>query len=460
MPSVDMPARRPTVFLSYASEDRPAARLLRDSLPAYGLEVWYDENELGGGDAWDQKIRRQIRECDYFMPLISARTQARSEGYFRREWRLAVERTLDMADDHTYLLPVVIDDTDQMGARVPDKFFAVQWLRVPGGQPTAALEAMCRRVASGQSVTVDALRKPVHGSPTAANPPVPSAPAPSAALISPTPGIPAPDAPRDAAPAQGTGTGTNWDWRRSKGSKSKPPPPPWPEFPHEDKAQPVRFWFQVMGWALRSAWVAFQHLPRWGRVIGYIWLLTIVSSRGCSSSHPDEPPISPGKAAKLKAIADQYQGNMNKGDIAKLGAQIAREFADADSAPPSDKSPLLAIPFTAAEGDKAGEKLASSTFAMVYGRIEIAKHGLVGLAKDPLLSRDFGAALERGRANHSTYVLYGTIETAAAAPVLTVKIATVEDGSIVWSKSYPVAGADPAQIATEVESKLPDLDEG
>jgi TolB-like protein len=464
-----MTARRPTVFLSYASEDRAAARLLRDALPAYGLEVWYDENELGGGDAWDQKIRRQIRECDYFMPLISARTQARSEGYFRREWRLAVERTLDMADDHTYLLPVVIDDTDQMGARVPDKFFAVQWLRVPGGQPTAALEAMCRRVASGQSA-VDTARKPVHGSPTvanpmaanatAANPTAASAPAASAPLIAPTPGIPVADAPAAGAPDQGKWTATQGDRQGSKGSKSRPPPPPWPEFPDQDKAQPVRFWFQVMGWALRSAWVAFQHLPRWGRVIGYIWLLMIVSSRGCSSSHPDAPPIPPGTAAKLKAIADQYQGNMNKGDIAKLGAQIAREFADADSAPPSDKSPLLAIPFTAAEGDKAGEKVASSTFAMVYGRIEIAKHGLVGLAKEPLLSRDFGAALERGRANHSTYVLYGTIETVAAASVLTVKIATVEDGSIVWSKSYPVAGADPAQIATEVESKLPDLDEG
>ena len=103
----------PTVFLSYASEDRQAARLIGDALPAYGLEVWYDESELGGGDAWDQKIRRQIRECDYFMALVSAHTESRHEGYFRREWRLAVERTLDMADDHLFLLPIVIDDTNE-----------------------------------------------------------------------------------------------------------------------------------------------------------------------------------------------------------------------------------------------------------------------------------------------------------------------------------------------------------
>src|SRR4051812_28475137 len=81
------PGPRPSVFISYASEDRAAAKALRDGLLAMGLEVWYDENELTGGDAWDQKIRRQIRDCDYFMPVISATTERRKEGYFRREWR-------------------------------------------------------------------------------------------------------------------------------------------------------------------------------------------------------------------------------------------------------------------------------------------------------------------------------------------------------------------------------------
>ena len=92
MEANESPHRPPSVFLSYASEDRPAARSIKDVLSAFGIDVWYDENELDGGDAWDQKIRRQIRGCDYFMPIISATTEARPEGYFRREWRLAVEK--------------------------------------------------------------------------------------------------------------------------------------------------------------------------------------------------------------------------------------------------------------------------------------------------------------------------------------------------------------------------------
>src|ERR1700720_1404306 len=118
MPSSDPIApdrRRPTVFLSYASEDRAAAQSVRDALPALGLEVWYDESDLNGGDAWDQKIRRQIRECDFFMPLVSAQTEARHEGYFRREWRLAVERTLAMADDYPLLLPIPLHGPPQTG---------------------------------------------------------------------------------------------------------------------------------------------------------------------------------------------------------------------------------------------------------------------------------------------------------------------------------------------------------
>jgi hypothetical protein len=40
-----------------------------------------------------------------------------------------------MADDHLFLLPVVIDDTNEAQARVPEKFLTVQWLRLPEGKP-------------------------------------------------------------------------------------------------------------------------------------------------------------------------------------------------------------------------------------------------------------------------------------------------------------------------------------
>ncbi len=118
------------VFLSYASQDAEAARRIAEALRAAGVEVWFDQNELVGGDAWDAKIRKQIKECALFVPVISANTQARAEGYFRLEWKLAVDRSHLMADDQPFLLPVVIDGTTDAAARVPDRFREVQWMRI------------------------------------------------------------------------------------------------------------------------------------------------------------------------------------------------------------------------------------------------------------------------------------------------------------------------------------------
>jgi len=126
------------VFLSYAARDAEAAQRLCATLRDAGIEVWFDQSELRGGDAWDQKIRREIRDCALFIPIISANTQARLEGYFRREWKLAVARTNDMADDKPFLVPVVIDGTKDQDARVPEQFRAVQWTYLPTGEFSTA----------------------------------------------------------------------------------------------------------------------------------------------------------------------------------------------------------------------------------------------------------------------------------------------------------------------------------
>jgi len=121
------------VFLSYASQDAEAARRICDALRAAGIEVWFDQSELRGGDAWDQAIRRQIRSCTLFIPIISAHTEGRREGYFRREWKLAVDRTDDMSADVPFLVPVSIDDTPEWSPRVPERFREVHWMRLPAG---------------------------------------------------------------------------------------------------------------------------------------------------------------------------------------------------------------------------------------------------------------------------------------------------------------------------------------
>lgn len=134
------------VFLSYAREDTDAARRIADALRGFGVEVWFDQNELRGGDSWDANIRGQIKSCALFIPIVSQCTEERSEGYFRREWKLAVDRTHDMSGGRAFLVPVVIDDTAEAGAAVPEEFMRYQWMRLSGGEPTPEFVAQIKRL--------------------------------------------------------------------------------------------------------------------------------------------------------------------------------------------------------------------------------------------------------------------------------------------------------------------------
>ncbi len=138
------------VFLSYASQDAEAAQQLCNALRAAGIEVWFDQSELRGGDAWDASIRRQIKNCALFIPVISHNTHARDEGYFRLEWKLAVDRSHLMVASRPFLLPVVIDDTPDQDEKVPDRFRDVQWTRLLGGQYSEAfVERVCHLLTPG-----------------------------------------------------------------------------------------------------------------------------------------------------------------------------------------------------------------------------------------------------------------------------------------------------------------------
>ncbi len=141
------------IFISYAREDIVAAQSIADTLKQHGVEVWFDRSELIGGDAWDGKIRRQIKECSLFIAVVSRQTDARLEGYFRREWKMAIDRSHDMADERAFLLPVTIDDTSDLTSLVPEKFREVQWINLPDGLGNETLahrvQALLEGTASG-----------------------------------------------------------------------------------------------------------------------------------------------------------------------------------------------------------------------------------------------------------------------------------------------------------------------
>jgi hypothetical protein len=131
-PAREMPDN--AIFISYAREDLAAVQQIKAGLEAAGITTWFDIDRLEVGDDYDRKIQRNIARCSYFIPVVSAATQRRLEGYFRREWSYAIDRMRNMADGALFALPVSIDATDPAAALVPDKFKALHFTQLPGGR--------------------------------------------------------------------------------------------------------------------------------------------------------------------------------------------------------------------------------------------------------------------------------------------------------------------------------------
>jgi hypothetical protein len=139
LPEADDPAmpaemEKGAIFISYAREDAAAARRLGDFLKdEAGIDIWLDTSASQSGKEWDLKIRRNIRDCSYFVPLISRNAVNRREGFFRLEWRLAAERAMRFSEETPFILPVAIDDTGLEAEGLPERFRQVQWIQLPGG---------------------------------------------------------------------------------------------------------------------------------------------------------------------------------------------------------------------------------------------------------------------------------------------------------------------------------------
>jgi hypothetical protein len=133
------------VFISYARGDHEAANRVREACEAGGVEVWFDKQELEPGDAWEHTIRRYIRSASLFVPLLSATTEARAEGFFRAEWDMAADRSRQIASDVPFIIPLFIDQAATPGSpRVHEAFKGKHAVRFPDGKLDEAFVSRLR----------------------------------------------------------------------------------------------------------------------------------------------------------------------------------------------------------------------------------------------------------------------------------------------------------------------------
>jgi hypothetical protein len=117
---------KPKIFLCHAHEDQDAAQELFNRLKDFGYDPWMDKECLLPGQNWDFEIRKAIKNTDFFLVLLSARS-VEKRGYVQKEFKIAIDNLMEIPEGQIYLLPVKLDD-----CLVPSQFSTYQWVELHG----------------------------------------------------------------------------------------------------------------------------------------------------------------------------------------------------------------------------------------------------------------------------------------------------------------------------------------
>lgn len=120
------------IFISYAPEDLPAAQRVADALRESGIQARVEDTKSGD-------LKAEIEGSALFLAIISQNAKALPTGNFRNEWEIAAEFMDTLPRGVPFLLPIIVDDTDEYGIETPSAFGGVHWISQPDGDTSAEL---------------------------------------------------------------------------------------------------------------------------------------------------------------------------------------------------------------------------------------------------------------------------------------------------------------------------------
>ena len=122
----------PTIFISYATEDRVRAKSIYDALEATGWDCWMASEDIPAGAEWAEFIVDAIEKSKVFILILSASAIASRE--VRRELELAREHDLP-------IVPFALEETE-LGRAFKYHLSTIQQLRADQLSAQAALELL------------------------------------------------------------------------------------------------------------------------------------------------------------------------------------------------------------------------------------------------------------------------------------------------------------------------------
>lgn len=145
------------VFLCHASTDKPKVRELYRYLKRRGINPWFDEEHLVGGQDWQVEIPKALATSDAIIICLT-KNSVDKEGYIQKEIKFALDKALEMPEGRIFLIPVKFEECE-----VPFSLSRYQWvdLTIESGY-AKMMKALKFRASQLERSTVDVSKKDVE----------------------------------------------------------------------------------------------------------------------------------------------------------------------------------------------------------------------------------------------------------------------------------------------------------
>ena len=96
------------VFLCHSSRDKSVVRELYRRLSESYVEAWLDENNLLGGQDWEEEIRKAVKRSDIVIICVSSEAFA-TPGFLHKEIAFALDRAEEQPEDSLFIIPLRLE---------------------------------------------------------------------------------------------------------------------------------------------------------------------------------------------------------------------------------------------------------------------------------------------------------------------------------------------------------------
>jgi len=154
MPETKRPLK---VFLCHASTDKPKVRELYRYLRRRGVNPWFDEEHLVGGQDWQVEIPKALASSDAIIICLT-KNSVDKEGYIQKEIKFALDKALEMPEGRIFLIPIKFEECE-----VPFTLSRYQWvdLTVESGY-SKMMKSLKFRASQLERSTVELSKKTVE----------------------------------------------------------------------------------------------------------------------------------------------------------------------------------------------------------------------------------------------------------------------------------------------------------